>query len=261
MPQASKLRNIITAPKGRKVVEVDMSQAELRVASMFAKDENMIGAYLAGSDLHTQTMDFLYKGQEPKDEQQAKAWRTDAKATNFGFLYGMSAKTFVDYAKGYGLELTEEEAEEFRDGFFDAYPELLTYHDNMVEYAKRYGYTYSPIGRKRFLPNIKSSDWKKSGEAERQAINTPVQGFASDMVISALADIVADKTMDKTKYKIMGSIHDAILLEVDEDVVEEYAEKVKQHMENPSVLEICEMEMIVPMVADVEIGSAWGLHD
>lgn len=261
MPQASKLRNIITAPKGRKVVEVDMSQAELRVASMFADDENMVGAYLTGSDLHTQTMNFLYAGKTPKDDQQAKAWRTDAKATNFGFLYGMSAKTFVDYAKSYGLELTEEEAEQFRDGFFESYPKLLDYHEDMVEYARRHGYTYSPIGRKRFLPNIKSSDWKKSGEAERQAINTPVQGFASDMVISAMADIVHDKTLDKTKYKIMGSIHDAILVEVDEDVAVEYAQKIKEHMENPSVLEICEMELKVPMVADIEIGSAWGLHD
>lgn len=238
-----------------------MSQAELRVASMFAKDKNMIGAYLAGSDLHTATMEFLYKGKTPKDEQQAKAWRTDAKATNFGFLYGMTAKTFVDYAKGYGLELTVEEAEDFREGFFDSYPRLLDYHDDMVKYARKHGYTYSPIGRKRFLPDINSTNWKKASESERQAINTPVQGFASDMVISAMADIVADKSMDKTKYKIMGTIHDAILVEVDEDIAEEYAQKIKEHMENPSVLEICEMELTVPMVADIEIGSAWGLHD
>lgn len=261
VPQASILRNVITAPKGRKVIEVDMSQAELRVASMFAKDENMMGAYLAGSDLHTATMNFLYAGKTPKDDQQAKAWRTDAKATNFGFLYGMTAKTFVDYAKGYGLELTVEEAEDFREGFFESYPRLLDYHDDMVEYARKHGYTYSPIGRKRFLPDINSTNWKKASESERQAINTPVQGFASDMVISAMADIVADKSMDKTKYKIMGTIHDAILVEVDEDIVEEYAQKIKEHMENPSVLEICEMELTVPMVADIEIGSAWGLHD
>lgn len=261
VPQASKLRNIITASKGRKFIEVDMSQAELRVASMFAEDKNMIGAYLAGSDLHTATMNFIYSGKTPKDEQESKAWRTNAKATNFGFLYGMSATTFIDYAKGYGLELTEEQSEDFRDSFFDSYPNLLDMHEKFIEYARKYGYTYSPIGRKRFLPNINSSNWKSKGEAERQAVNTPVQGFASDLVISAMSDIIRDKSMDKSKYKIIGTIHDAILVEADEDVAYEYAQKIKEHMENPSVLDICEIELTVPMVADVEIGSAWGLHD
>lgn len=238
-----------------------MSQAELRVASMLAEDENMIKAYQSGSDLHTSTMNFIYRGQTPKDDQQAKAWRTNAKATNFGFLYGMSATTFVDYAKGYGLELTIDEAKEFRDEFFDSYPDLIDMHDKFIKYTRRYGYTYSPIGRKRFLPNIDSHNWHKKGEAERQAVNTPVQGFASDLVISAMSDILRDKKMDKSKYKILGTIHDAILLEIDEDVAEEYAQRVKEHMENPSVLDICEIEMTVPLVADIEIGSAWGLHD
>lgn len=261
VPQASALRNIITAPKGRKVIECDFSQAELRVASVFAEDENMIEAYRSGSDLHTSTMEFIYAGQTPKDEQQAKAWRTNAKATNFGFLYGMSAKTFVEYAKGYGMKITEEESEAFREQFFDSYPELLTMHDKFIDYAKKYGYTYSPIGRKRFLPNINSRNWQEKGKAERQAVNTPVQGFASDLCISAMADILQDKSLDKSKYSIIGTIHDAILVEVDEDVAEEYAEVIRKHMVSPSVLDICDIEITVPIVADVEIGSAWGKHD
>ena len=180
---------------------------------------------------------------------------------NFGLLYGMSAKTYQEYAKGYDMEITLEEAEDIREAFFESYPKLLDMHKKFVEYAKKYGYTYSPIGRKRFLPNLKSNNWKDVSEAERQAINTPVQGFASDLVISALADILEDESLDKSKYKIIGSVHDAILVEADEDVAEEYAKKVKEHMENPSILELCDIEITVPLVADIEIGSAWGKHD
>lgn len=261
VPQDSTLRNVITCPKGRKFIEVDMSQAELRVASIFSEDENMIHAYQSGSDLHQKTMELIKGGKKPKDAQEAKRWRTEAKSANFGLLYGMSAKTYQEYAKGYGMNITLEEAEDIRDDFFNSYPKLLDMHKKFVEYAKKYGYTYSPIGRKRFLPNLKSRNWKDVSEAERQAINTPVQGFASDLVISALADILEDESLDKSKYKIIGSVHDAILVEADEDVAEEYAKKVKEHMENPSVLEICDIEITVPLVADIEIGSAWGKHD
>ena len=261
VPQESTLRNVITCPKGRKFIEVDMSQAELRVASIFSEDENMIHAYQSGSDLHQKTMELIKGGKKPKNDQEAKRWRTEAKSANFGLLYGMSAKTYQEYAKGYGMEITLEEAEDIRDDFFNSYPKLLDMHKKFVEYAKKYGYTYSPIGRKRFLPNLQSKNWKDVSEAERQAINTPVQGFASDLVISALADILEDESLDKSKYKIIGSVHDAILVEADEDVVEEYAKKVKEHMENPSVLEICDIEITVPLVADIEIGSAWGKHD
>lgn len=261
VPQESTLRNVITCPKGRKFIEVDMSQAELRVASIFSEDENMIHAYKSGSDLHQKTMELIKGGKKPKDDQEAKRWRTEAKSANFGLLYGMSAKTYQEYAKGYGMNISLEEAEDIRDDFFNSYPKLLDMHKKFVDYAKKYGYTYSPIGRKRFLPKLKSRNWKEVGEAERQAINTPVQGFASDLVISALADILEDESLDKSKYKIIGSVHDAILVEADEDVAEEYAKKVKEHMENPSVLEICDIEITVPLVADIEIGSAWGKHD
>lgn len=261
VPQESTLRNVITCPKGRKFIEVDMSQAELRVASIFSEDENMIHAYQSGSDLHQKTMELIKGGKKPKDAQEAKRWRTEAKSANFGLLYGMSAKTYQEYAKGYGMNITLEEAEDIRDDFFNSYPKLLDMHKKFVDYAKKYGYTYSPIGRKRFLPNLKSRNWKDVSEAERQAINTPVQGFASDLVISALADILEDESLDKSKYKIIGSVHDAILVEADEDVAEEYAKKVKEHMENPSILELCDIEITVPLVADIEIGSAWGKHD
>lgn len=175
---------------------------------------------------------------------------------NFGFLYGMSAKTFVQYAKNFGLDITEEDSEHLRENFFKAYPTLLTWHEDCIKYAQANGYTWSPIGRKRFLPNINSSNFKLRGQAERQSINSGVQGFASDMCTSALADIVFSKEIDHDRCIVLGSVHDAILFEIRDDYVEEVAPKLKYTMEHPSILE--GLDIPIPIVADSEVAQAWG---
>ena len=175
---------------------------------------------------------------------------------NFGFLYGMSAKTFVDYAKGYGLNITEEDSEHLRENFFKAYPTLLTWHEDCKKYAQANGYTWSPIGRKRFLPDINSSNFRARGQAERQSINSGVQGFASDMCTSALADIVFSDKIDHDRCIVLGSVHDAILFEIRDDYVEEVAPKLKYTMEHPSILE--GLDIPIPIIADAEVAQAWG---
>ena len=175
---------------------------------------------------------------------------------NFGFLYGMSAKTFVDYAKGYGLNITEEQSEGFRNNFFEAYPRLLPWHEECKEYARKNGHTWSPIGRKRFLPDINSSNWSNRGQAERQSVNSGVQGFASDMCISALSDIVFSDIIDHERCKVLGSVHDAILFEIRDDYVEEVVPIVKEMMEHPSIID--GIDIPIPIIADVEVHQAWG---
>ena len=175
---------------------------------------------------------------------------------NFGFLYGMSAKTFVDYAKAYNLNLTEEDSEHLRENFFKAYPTLLTWHEDCKKYAQANGYTWSPIGRKRFLPDINSSNFRARGQAERQSINSGVQGFASDMCTSALADIVFSKEIDHDRCIVLGSVHDAILFEIRDDYVEEIVPKLKYTMEHPSILE--GLDIPIPIIADAEVAQAWG---
>lgn len=175
---------------------------------------------------------------------------------NFGFLYGMSAKTFVQYAKNFGLNITEEDSEHLRENFFKAYPTLLTWHEDCIKYARANGYTWSPIGRKRFLPNINSSNFRARGQAERQSINSGVQGFASDMCTSALADIVFSKEIDHDRCIVLGSVHDAILFEIRDDYVEEIAPKLKYTMEHPSILE--GLDVPIPIIADAEVAQAWG---
>ena len=175
---------------------------------------------------------------------------------NFGFLYGMSAKTFVDYAKGYNLNLSLEDSEQLRNNFFEAYPRLLPWHEECKEYARKNGHTWSPIGRKRFLPDINSSNWSNRGQAERQSVNSGVQGFASDMCISALSDIVFSDIIDHERCKVLGSVHDAILFEIRDDYVEEVVPIVKEMMEHPSIID--GIDIPIPIIADVEVHQAWG---
>lgn len=256
IPQDKNVRNLIEARPGWKIIEQDFSQIELRVASMFSGDANMQHAYQSGSDLHSKTTELLFGDTSHLSPQEQKRKRTEAKSMNFGFLYGMSAKTFVDYAKGYGLNITEEQSESFRNNFFEAYPRLLPWHEECKDYARKNGHTWSPIGRKRFLPDIKSSNWSDRGQAERQSINSGVQGFASDMCISALSDIVFSDIIDHERCKVLGSVHDAILFEVRDDYIDEVVPVIKEMMEHPSIVE--GIDIPIPIIADVEIHQAWG---
>ena len=223
---------------------------------MFSGDENMQHAYISGSDLHSKTTELLFGDTSQLSPQEKKRKRSEAKSMNFGFLYGMSAKTFVDYAKSYGLTLTLEDSERLRENFFKAYPTLLKWHEDCKKYARANGYTWSPIGRKRFLPNINSSNFKLRGQAERQSINSGVQGFASDMCTSALADIVFSKEIDHDRCLVLGSVHDAILFEIREDYVDEVSPIINKIMEHPSILD--GIDIPIPIIADDEVGKAWG---
>ena len=257
-PQDSYVRNLIEARPGWKLVEIDYSQLELRVASWLSGDLNMQHAYQSGSDLHSKTTELLFGDTSGLSHDEQKRRRTQSKSANFGFLYGMVAKTFIAYAKGYGLDLTQEDSEKIRADFFNAYPRLLVWHEECKEFARQHGYIESPIGRKRWFDNINSYDFKKRSADERQAINSPVQGFGSDLCTSALAEIVFSKELDHARFNVLGSVHDAILFEIKDDYVEELVPKLQSIMENPPIVE--GLDVPIPLVADVEVSSCWGGH-
>ena len=257
-PQDSYVRNLIEAREGWKLIECDYSQLELRVASWLSGDINMQYAYQSGSDLHSKTTELLFGDTSELSHDEQKRKRTQSKSANFGFLYGMVAKTFIQYALGFGLTLTQEESEKIRADFFKAYPRLLVWHEECKEFARQHGYIESPIGRKRWFDNINSRDFRKRSADERQAINSPVQGFGSDLCTSALADIVFSKELDHTRFNVLGSVHDAILFEIRDDYVEELVPKLKYMMEHPSIID--GMEVPIPLVADVEVSQSWGGH-
>lgn len=260
-PQSSAVRNLIGGKKGMKVIENDFSQAELRVASMFANDKNMQDAYNSGSDLHSKTTELLFGDTSQLSHDEQKRKRTQAKSCNFGFLYGMSAKTFVDYAKGYGLNLSQEESEKLRNDFFKAYPRLPEWHEECKAFLHKHGYSHSPSGRKRFFPQVYSDNPRVVASAERGCVNAGVQGFASDLCVSALADVVFSEELDHSKFNVVGSVHDAILIEVQEDYAQELGEKVQKIMSHPSILDDLGIEIPVPLKADLSIGDAWGMEE
>lgn len=257
-PQDSYVRNLIEARPGWKLAELDYSQLELRVASWLSGDINMQHAYQSGSDLHSKTTELLFGDTSELSHDEQKRKRTQSKSANFGFLYGMVAKTFIKYALGFGLTITQEESEKIRADFFNAYPRLLVWHEECKEFARQHGYIESPIGRKRWFDNINSYDFKKRSADERQAINSPVQGFGSDLCISALAEIVFSKELDHTRFNVLGSVHDAILFEIKDDYVDELVPKLQSIMENPPIVE--GLDVPIPLVADVEVSSCWGGH-
>jgi len=249
VPRDKNLRNLFTAPKGKVFAEIDYSQIELRVAAMIAKETNMLDVYKRDGDIHTETaVDVL----GIDGDKVSKKDRTSAKAVNFGFLYGMGAKSFKDYALNtYGVKFTELEAEAYRDRFFKKFPDLQTWYHVQRNHVEVYGGVYTLFNRFRALPDIYSSTSFLQGKAYRQGINTPVQSVASDILLCAMVEIQNKKIPG---VKVCGTVHDAILFEAE---TEEQLKEVKDIMENPRLLEKFGIEFPIPLKADISIGP-WG---
>lgn len=298
VPRDGTIRNLIEAPDGWTFVQADLSQAELRVAAILSRDPELIRCYAEGIDVHWSTamsnlrlqgtgrmaelaratiglsggdstvrfdkiIDQLMEMGHEKAISIKKEWkeiRKQAKATNFGFLYSMGAKKFVEYAKvKYQWDVTLREAEDIKQSFFASYSSLPMWHDRQKSLVKMDGLVRSLSGRKRRLPGIWSPDRMLAAECERQAINSPVQGFIGDIKVMGMLDIFHKLQMPSNgaKLKIRGEVHDSILMVVKNEHLEEMLPKIKQCMEHPSWLDKFGIELPVPIIADLEIGT-WG---
>lgn len=260
-PTAMAYRKMFVAPEGYFLIENDLSQAELRIAADMANDPTMLNIYRNKGDIHTATalivmgvtMEQFLK--LPKQEQ--KDARTKAKAVNFGFLYGMSWRKFIAYAKTqYGAEFTEREAQRVRIAFFDKYSNLLPWHAKMREYAHLHKFVRSYSGRIRHLPMIDSSDDGIKAEAERQAINSPVQEFGSSLGVMALGRM--EQEIDPQYLQIVGFVHDAIYAYVPKKYVEWGAKTLRWYMETNPLEEWFGRRMRCPIVADAGFGTSLG---
>ena len=259
VPQDSRVRNMITAPPGWKFIECDYSQLELRCAAFCAQDPVMLDAYANDADLHDRTWYNLSSGAPySKDHDKAKRQRTIAKTCNFGLLYGMSADSLIPYAKNMGVELTKEEAKHYRDQFFNGYPRLIPWHNECIQFAVNKGYSQTPSGRKRFLSDIYSTNFSKRASAQRQSINSPVQGLGSDICVSALTAITENPEYGNT-FVIYGTVHDAILV-IAKDGFEEHVayDIIEYNMEHPRILEDIPNNHNLYLKADVDISQSWG---
>lgn len=259
VPRDAFVRGIFGAPPGWAFIECDYSQIELRVAAFVADEPTMKHLYNTGQDIHM-TMAMRMTGKPA--HLVTKEERKKAKAVNFGFLYGMGWFKFISTAwENYGVRVTEAEAKAFRKAFFDEFPMLLRWHAHQRQMAHKYGRVQSPIGRIRHLPDINSSDKGVVSEAERQAINSPVQSFASDMAVMALVRINEDFKRRGLKARSVGTVHDAINFEAPYEELPVVVPLIKWHMENVPIEKWFGVHLDIPIIGDVKIGKRWGGAD
>jgi len=255
VPRDKFIRSIISIPSGWKLIEADYSQIELRIAAFIAGEPRMLRAYQTGADLHRLTASLVMN---TPLSQVTKEQRQKGKAVAFGLLYGMSAEGFRKYAKtAYGLDFTLQEAELFRKRFFESYKGLPGWHIRQKEIAERFGYVRYPDGRIRHLPDIHSQDRKVKSEAERQAINSPVQGFASNINLYSLVRL--HKILDPQEAQIVLSVHDALYFYVKEDCLDKYLKIIKKVMEDrEAIKKVFRVELNIPIPVDIKVGTHWG---
>lgn len=252
VPRTKDIRGLFSGAPGMILFEADYSQLELRIAAHYAQDKTMLNIYLHDGDIHTETAKLFTNGREPTKEERGKA-----KAVNFGFLYGMQAKKFVKYAlDSYGQVFTLAEAKHIRDLYFAKYARLLPWHKEQEDLCEMQGGVSNMFGRFRRLPLIYSSNKWERASAARRAINTPVQGSGSDLLISAVTQI--NKELKGIAW-VGATVHDSIIGECrieDKDYVDETIRRIMKH---PKVLDDFGVELRVPL--DVDIGwGPWGTH-
>ena len=245
VPRDKEFRNVFGGLEGHSWIKADYSQIELRLAAWLAGEPTMLEAYRKGDDLHTITAMRVLG--DP-------AARQVGKTLNFGLLYGAGPMKLKEIAfQDYGIRLSDKQAREYREGFFDAYPYLREWHRTMAHTITRSGKSVSPTGRVRHLPDALGWDEALVGAAVREGINHPVQGFASDLMLHAVNEIHARYP----KY-VVAIVHDEVDLVVPDEKVEEVSMFVKETMENTDWLEPFGIHLTVPLVADLGVGTHWG---
>ena len=267
LPHEFGIRNIVKAAPGYSIIECDFSQIELRVAGELAQDRLLLDAYRRGDDIHA-IRGMRVSGMSPEEWEKAdpkltKGLRQKAKPINFGFLYGMSANKFQNYAlTQYGVNFTMAECVAIRKGFFTDHAGLEPWYKKQENMAGRLGYVESLSGRRRHLPNLSLDPdsgrdaRQKYQDALRQAINTPVQGFASDMKLMALVEI--DATINPEYAQVIGEIHDSILIECRTEHVMEVAGQAIDIMRHPRLLDVLDIHIGVPIDAEAKAGQSLG---
>lgn len=257
VPRDPFIRGLFGAPPGWSFVEADYSQVELRVVAFLSRDRTMLHLYKIGADIHLATASNVLGIPE---SQVTKDDRKKAKAVNFGFVYGMGWRKFIQTAfEKYQAVFTEDEAKAVRSAFFDQFDGLLPWHARQRRLVNKYGRVQSPIGRIRHLPDIYSPDANVRAEAERQAINSPVQGFASDMAVVSMVEINKQFRKQNIVGNCVGLVHDAINFEIRDDNIARALPIIKDTMEDVSIMyRKFGLHIDIPIIADLKVGQHWG---
>jgi len=253
VPRNSLIRGCIGAPPGWTFMEADYSQIELRIAAWMAGERSMLRLLNSGHDLHRNTA-MAITGKDDIDGEDRVIW---GKHPNFGLLFGMYPKKYQEYCRDNGgQEITLATAEEVYQTFHNTYPALRRWHSRQIRLAHRYLSISNPIGRVRHLPDVRNPNDSVRMEAERQAINSPVQGFASDLMVFSAIRLA--RIFDGRYARMVGSVHDSLLFEVRDEMVDEVARTVKDVMEDKDDLKkMFGVKLEVPIVVEISVGQFW----
>ncbi|OSB10225.1 DNA polymerase I [Paraclostridium bifermentans] len=236
------IRKVFIADKGFKLVDADYSQIELRVLAHMSQDEHMIDAFNHNVDIHTKTASQVF-GIDINDVTSEQ--RSAAKAVNFGIVYGIS-----DFGLAKNLHIPVKEAKNYIDSYLNTYEDIKSYMDSTIEEAKEDGYVKTILNRRRYIPEIKSSNTILKNLGKRLAMNAPIQGSAADIIKIAMVNVYKKLEERDLKSKLVLQVHDELIIECIEDELEEVSKIVKDEMEHA-------VSMDVNLDVDLNTGDSW----
>ncbi|MDD3840616.1 MAG: DNA polymerase I [Clostridia bacterium] len=224
------------------ILSADYSQIELRVLAHISEDENLIDSFIKGQDVHTRTASQIF---DVPIDKVTPSMRSDAKAVNFGIVYGIS-----DFGLARNLNISRKKAKEYIDSYFNKYSGVKKYMDNIVKFAERNGYVTTLFNRRRDLPELKSRNYNIRTFGERIAMNTPIQGTAADIIKKAMIKVYANLKSRHMQTKLILQVHDELILEVFKPELDVVKDMVKHTMESI-------VELKVPLLVDINVGETW----
>lgn len=240
--EGRKIRQAFIAPNNFSIVAADYSQIELRIMAHLSHDFKLINDFIAGKDIHAVTASEIFFTELHLVTHEQ---RHLAKTINFGLIYGMSA-----FGLARQLSVTCKEAQKYVNRYFNRYPGIIQYMKYIRNHANKNGYVSTLDGRKLYLPNIHSTNISQKKSAERAAINAPMQGSAADIMKRAMISIETWLQQDTIPVRIIMQVHDELVFEVKNSIVNDAVKKIKQLMEECFILD-------VPLKVDVGIGKNW----
>ena len=238
----SKIRSFFTAKEGNLIVDADYSQIELRVLAHMANDEKMIEAFNNGIDIHRLTASQVFD--VPLDEVTSKM-RSNAKAVNFGIVYGIS-----EFGLAKNINISRNEAKQYISNYLEKYSGIKEFMDNRIKIATEKGYVTTIFGRRRYIPELKEKNKNVIQFGERIAMNTPIQGTAADIIKLAMNKIYLSLKENNMKSKLIMQVHDELIIEAIPEELDKVKEIMYDCMENIT-------KLLVPLSIDLNVGNSW----
>lgn len=236
------IRKVFISEEGKKLVDADYSQVELRVLAHMSEDEHMIEAFESGEDIHRKTASQVFG---VNSEDVTPELRSAAKAVNFGIIYGKS-----DFGLAKDLGISQKKAKDYIASYFAKYGRIKGFMDYIVSSAEEKGYSTTMFNRRRYIPEIKSSNFIDKNRGKRAAMNAPIQGSAADIIKIAMVNVYNRLKEEELESKLILQVHDELIVEASEQEIDRVVELLKSEMENA-------VNLKVHLDVDLNVGESW----